>query len=81
MSDVAQKIENNAESVVNGAAGDIKADEQIANNENATGDEKKQKKKKPNNKSECGMGDDTPSPEIATILIDNRKMQFQYVHK
>lgn len=51
MSDVAQKIEINTETVVNGATGDDKAIEPVVNNENAAGDEKKQKKKKPNNKS------------------------------
>lgn len=50
MSDVAQKSENNAETVVNGAADDGKAVESV---ENVAGDEKKQKKKKPNNKSKC----------------------------
>lgn len=56
MSDVAEKTENNAESVVNGSAGDGKVTEQVANIEieNVAGDEKKQKKKKPNNKSKCG---------------------------
>lgn len=56
MSDVAVKTEKNAESVVNGAAGDDKVAEQVANIdiENVAGDEKKQKKKKPNNKSKCG---------------------------
>lgn len=52
MSDVAEKTENNAESVVNGTADD-KVAKQVANIE-IESDEKKQKKKKPNNKSKCG---------------------------
>lgn len=54
MSDVAQKTENDTETVLNGTADDGTAVEQIVSNETVAGEEKKQKKKKPNNKSKCG---------------------------
>lgn len=49
MSEVAQKAEDSMKNELDGVAGDDKA------TENAVGDDKKQKKKKPNNKSKCDL--------------------------
>lgn len=79
MSEVAHKAEDNMKNEVDGVAGDDKADELYVNNENAVGDEKKQKKKKPNNKSKCDLTalcvtNDIPSEWKNTVT--KTKLQF-----
>lgn len=63
MSDITDKNETKAQTVVNGASDDTKTVEQIANDGNAAAELKTQKKKKPNNKSKRPQNVTTPNAD------------------